>query len=448
MNLKSIIRDSAGFTLDALKSAPVGSVCSGGNYKFTKIDKNVWNNPDGNKTDSAVFDFLKGFNDSRCSTSIADYVQLKKGVVGYDALLRDGVVKIPYGGVKDSARRKRVRDARARKRHIIKDEAFRSELEKGWTLSDLEEYCVTNDSAIRMNLKQYGVSTSQDLEDVDYYTVALILDVDSSLMRDADLGVVTQYLADMFLQDDEDFLDDSIDDNSIVDLLWVLRSSGVAYESLKSMGSDEKDYREYIMGLIEENGLLPLVSENPLSDAAPGVAWSNELIEDLESETDFDVLSHDDFSIDVIDRNGSGGDSDRFRVETSGKSYADVVRAVIGRPLKDSVSAQTSWQDVAEFDFNESIEQDWSASDYWAYCQDVVQGFTTPNWFFKAPGATDGSGNVDVFSKFVQDFLAFNEESLRQLSEDEGYPDMELWQAFLIVYSDKIVDSARTNNKI
>lgn len=350
----------------------------------------------------------------------------------------EDLTKILYGGMKDSSRM-------ARQVKLVSDGRALFDLPVGFNLQELEDYIVTNEENIKSNLQDLGWSLEElRRERMDFSAVADVLGVDLDLISDWDLTAITSTIAGLLADD----IDDSIDDNSIVDLLWVLRSSGVAYESFKSMGSDEKDYREYIMGLIEENGLLPLVSENPLSDAAPGVAWSNELIEDLESETDFDVLSYDDFSIDVIDRNGSGGDSDRFRVETPGKSYADVVRAVIGKPLKDSVSAQTSWQDVAEFDFNESVEQDWSSKEYESYTYDVLHGYTSPNWFFKAPGATDGSGDVNISSKFVQDFLLFNEESLTQLSSDGGYPDMELWQVFLVAYSDEIEDLARAGNKM
>ncbi len=303
-------------------------------------------------------------------------------------------------------------------RSFIKD----GDLSLGFSLGDLERYVYDNEEEIRETLSSYGFSVADILSMDNYYDISNILDVDSTVLKGVELSVITDTIHELLSEG----LNDSKDKSTIVDLLWVLHSSGIPYDSRRSLGVSKEDYKEYLLGLVNDNGLGSFVEDSVTSYS--DLPFDYTMLRDLEKKTGYLVTSFKDGVLEVV---APDVFEEAFVVKTSGLSFDEVVKAVLSHHIKDSSDPHTSWKTFVYEDFKESVEQDWSDEDVNIYLSDVVQGYTTPDFLFRVGGATDGHGDVIENSDFLTSFLAYTEDSIR------GYQDLgleNLYTEFLLCY--------------
>lgn len=307
------------------------------------------------------------------------------------------------------------------------DDGFVGELGLGFTLNELEDYVIKNEKAIKEVLDVYWWHVD-DIKNIDNYVdLSAILGCDSYVVKDVDLKAVANFIYGILT----DEVQDASSKDDIVDLLWVLRSAGVFYESRKSMGVSEEEYREYIQGLIEDNGLSDLAVLSSTSDSVNVFIATPDVVARLEEFTGVSVPEYSDKDITVA--NFEDGCS---TVSTVGKSYDSVVRSVLALSLKDSTNPKSSWKSLVQDDVESIKSSGWDGDDAVSnYTSSVLEGFSTPVFFNNFSEAILDD-KVVVESQAVQDFLQYNDDSIKSyLSTRNEYKGTEdLYSLFLRAY--------------
>lgn len=307
------------------------------------------------------------------------------------------------------------------------DGGFTGDLNSGFSLNELEDYVLKNEAAIKDALAVYGWGLG-DIKSIDnYIDLASVLGCDSMVVKDIDFEATTSFIYDLLTGE----LKDAKTEESIVDLLWVLRSAGVTYESRKSLGIDKDEYREYIQGLIDDNGLSDLAALDTVSDSVNIFIANPSTISSLEDFTGVSVPEYSDKDITVA--NFEDGCS---TVSTVGKSYDSVVRSVLALSLKDSTNPKSSWKSLVQEDVESIKDAGWGGDDAVSnYTSSVLEGFSTPMFFNNFSEAILDDKVVEG-SQSVQDFLQYNDDSIKAyLSTRDGYKGTEdLYSLFLRAY--------------
>lgn len=313
------------------------------------------------------------------------------------------------------------------------DDGFVGELDLGFTLNELEDYVLKNEAVIKDALAVYGWGLG-DIKSIDnYIDLASVLGCDSMVVKDIDFKAITSFIYEILT----DELEDARTEESIVDLLWVLRSAGVTYESRKSLGVDKDEYREYIQGLIDDNGLSDLAALDSVSDSVNIFIANPSTISSLEDFTGVTVPGYSDKNITV-----AGYEDGCTTIDTVGRSYDSVVRSVLALAVKDSTDPKSSWVDFVKGDVAVVKDAGWDEeSAVSTYTQSILKGFETPIFFNDFSEAILDDKLVKD-SEAVQAFLSYNADSIRDyLASTSGDSEGDdLYSLFIKAYVDCFED--------
>ena len=84
-------------------------------------------------------------------------------------------------------------------RRVIKEE--KQKLRENYTIQNLESDFWDNEMRIRKNMKIYGFNSYRDIAKIrNYYDLASALGIDSRKLKDVDLQVYSETLADLLSQ--------------------------------------------------------------------------------------------------------------------------------------------------------------------------------------------------------------------------------------------------------
>lgn len=320
--------------------------------------------------------------------------------------------------------------ARAHYSGDIKDAAdgFVGELGLGFTLNELEDYVIKNEKAIKNVLDVYWWHVD-DIKNIDNYVdLSAILGCDSRVVKDVDLKAISDFIYGILT----DELEDAKAEADIVDLLWILRSAGVAYESRKSLGVDKDEYFEYIQGLIDDNGLSDLTGSAVVKDAVNIFIATPEEVARVEEFTGLSIPEYSDEALTVT--NYEDGCS---TIKTAGKSYDSIVRSVLALSLKDSTDPHTSWKVLTSNDSDKIKKEGWSEDAFSTYLHDVSAGTVLPMCLEPMLGLTSPE-QLSVTNPALKKFLDFNLKSILSFTNATINTDdyLERFDLFLTAYTD------------